>query len=222
MPVVASTGGTATPAARAADPGEPSRRRRGLLPVVLLVLLAAVVIAAVALASGASSPSPSRGHQQASGAGASAGSSTSASRTSSTRASSSPTSSTSSTGSTTPRSSSTTAAAAAASGDPGPTAKSFYTLAAEHHYPQAWALADPAFQSQLGGYQSFQNTFASDRSITVNSLRTLSKSASSATVAISTTSVQTDGTQHCSGTVQLSPAGSTGGWLMHHIQIGCQ
>jgi hypothetical protein len=107
------------------------------------------------------------------------------------------------------------------SGSPGDAAKSFYTLAAEHRYPQAWALTDPAFQSQLGGYQSFQNTFSGDRSITVTSLRTLSKSARSATVALSTTSARTDGTQHCSGTVTLTPASSKGGWLMHHIQIGC-
>jgi hypothetical protein len=97
---------------------------------------------------------------------------------------------------------------------------SFYTLAAGHQYPQAWALADPSFQSQLGGYQSFQNTFAGDRSITVNSLRTLSRSSQGATVAITTTSVRTDGTTHCSGTVDLTPGGSAQ-WLMHHIQISC-
>jgi hypothetical protein len=56
----------------------------------------------------------------------------------------------------------------------------------------------------------------------VDTLRTLTQSADAATVAITTTSVRTDGTQHCSGTVQLSSIAAKPRWLMHHIQINCQ
>jgi hypothetical protein len=81
-------------------------------------------------------------------------------------------------------------------------------------------MADPAFQSELGGYRSFEGTFAPVRSITFNSARTVSESAGSATVAVQTTSVQTSRTQHCGGTVQLA-AGGAGAWLLHHIAISC-
>ncbi|HEY2005059.1 MAG TPA: serine/threonine-protein kinase [Solirubrobacteraceae bacterium] len=231
IPVPATAGAASVSAAarptRASAPARPvsafaagsrphSRRRTlVLLGVGLLALVVAGAIVAIVLASGSSTPSPPRtvSHHAAT-TPASAG--RSANQTSSAASSASSTVSSSSSAASTPAS-----VAAGPSGSPGDAAKSFYTLAAGHRYSQAWALADPAFQSQLGGYQSFQNTFSGDRSITVDSLRTLSKSASSATVAISTTSVRTDGTQHCSGTVLLSPASSGGGWLMHHIQIGC-
>jgi hypothetical protein len=185
--------------------------------------VAAGVIVAVALASAGGNPGRPRtaAHHHA-GAAKSAGVSTSANAPG-TSASSSGSASTSS--STTSSSTSGVPAAtppAPAAGAPGGTARSFYTLAATHHYSQAWALADPSFQSQLGGYQSFQNTFSGDRSITVNSLRTLNKSASAATLAITTTSVRTAGTQHCSGTVTLSASPTGAHWLMHHIQINCQ
>jgi serine/threonine-protein kinase len=201
------------PAAAAGSPLRGRRRTLALLAVAALALVGAALILAIVLASGPNSPSRPRtvDHHAATtpaGAGHSASNSASAS-------------SSASVSSTASGSSTTTPVAAVPSGNPGDAAKSFYTLAAGHRYSQAWALTDPAFQSQLGGYQSFQNTFSGDRSITVDSLRTLSKSARSATVAIATTSVRTDGTQHCSGTVQLSPASSGGGWLMHHIQIGC-
>jgi hypothetical protein len=58
------------------------------------------------------------------------------------------------------------------------------------------------------------------RSITFDSARTVSQSGDAATVAVQTTSVRTNGTQHCSGTVQLVP-GSGGGWLLHRIGINC-
>jgi serine/threonine protein kinase len=208
----------AAAASRSAPPAAgPHRPRRSwpLFALALLALAGAAVIVAVALASGGGTPSPrTTAHHQTkppASASKSASSSTSPAASASSSASSSSTSR-----------SSTTTAAAAPGPSPGDTAKTFYTLAAGHHYAQAWALADPTFQSQLGGYQSFQNTFAGDRSITINSLRTLNQSAGAATVALTTTSVRTNGTQHCSGTVQLSPAASKGGWLMHHIQIGCQ
>ncbi len=172
------------------------RGRSRLLPGALLAVIAAVAVVAVVLATSGGGPRsapPTAGRHRPGGAGSASAS-----------------------GSTT-----TSASLAAAAGAPGAAARSFYTLAATHHYPQAWALADPSFQAQLGGYQSFQNTFAADRSITVNSLRTLSRSNTAASVAIQTTSVRTDGTQSCSGTVQLSAGSGATPWRVHQIQISC-
>jgi eukaryotic-like serine/threonine-protein kinase len=42
-----------------------------------------------------------------------------------------------------------------------------------------------------------------------------------ATVAVRTTSVRSDGTKHCSGTVDLVPDASSGRWLLHLIHINC-
>jgi hypothetical protein len=98
--------------------------------------------------------------------------------------------------------------------------ESFYRLAAARHYSEAWALADPAFRAQLGGYRSFQAGQANDRTITFNSARVTNQTATSSTVTVSTTSVQSDGTRHCSGTVDLVH-GTAGGWLMHQIDINC-
>jgi hypothetical protein len=97
--------------------------------------------------------------------------------------------------------------------------ESFYHLAAAHQYSQAWALADPAFQNQLGGYSSFQAGQSGDRSITFDAARVVSQSGSAATVAVQTTSVRDSGTQHCRGTVELSA--TSGKWLLHQIQISC-
>ncbi|MDQ2897195.1 MAG: hypothetical protein M3Y09_16395, partial [Actinomycetota bacterium] len=202
----------------------PRRRRRlPLIPIALLALTAAAVIGAVTLTSEGSDPShpPISAHAQTKPRARANPRATATSSTTSTGASSPPTKSASSSSATT-SAAKTSAAAALLSGSPAAAASTFYTLAAGHHFPQAWALADLTFQSQLGGYQSFQNTFAADRLITIDSLRTLDRSAGSATVALTTTSVRTDGTQHCTGTVQLSPAASKGGWLMHHIQVACQ
>jgi hypothetical protein len=97
---------------------------------------------------------------------------------------------------------------------------SFYHLAAAHQYAPAWALADPAFRSQLGGYPSFQSGQAGDRSITFNDARVVSQSGDSATVAVRTTSVRDNGTQRCSGTVDLV-RGASSSWLLHQIRINC-
>jgi hypothetical protein len=76
-------------------------------------------------------------------------------------------------------------------------------------------------QSQLGGYSIFEAGQAGDRSITFNSAGVLSQSASAATVAVKTTSVRYNGTQHCGGTVDLRPTGPNGTWLLHLIHISC-
>jgi hypothetical protein len=99
--------------------------------------------------------------------------------------------------------------------------ESFYHLAAAHSYAAAWALADPTFRNQLGGYQSFQSGQAGDRSITFNSAKVTGQSTTSATVAVTTTSVRTDGTKHCAGTVDLQRASPSAGWLLHLIHINC-
>jgi hypothetical protein len=115
-------------------------------------------------------------------------------------------------------SSASTAASSSAS-TPISATESFYTLAAAHRYADAWALADPTFRAQLGGYQSFENGQALDRSITFTGANVVTQSADSATVAVRTTSVRADGTQHCYGTVDLLRSSST--WLVHLIHINC-
>ena len=97
--------------------------------------------------------------------------------------------------------------------------ESFYHLAAAHQYPAAWALADPNFRNQLGGYSSFQSGQAGDRSITFNGANVSSQTGSTATVNVQTTSVRYNGTQHCSGPVSLVRGSS--GWLVDHIDINC-
>ncbi len=105
-------------------------------------------------------------------------------------------------------------------GGPVGTTESFYHLAAAHDYPAAWALADPTFRAQLGGYDSFVNGQAGDRSIAFDAARVISYSPGAATVAVQTTSVRDNGTQHCSGTVDLVSDGSDS-WLLHLIDINC-
>ena len=193
--------------------GERSRLRSRWVPAALLALVGLAAIAALiaTFGSGGTPPRPKTASHHSSKPAGVASRSASSSASVNTSASTS-TSSSSPAAPTSP---------AAPSGSPGAAATSFYTLAAAHRYPQAWALADPSFRAQLGGYQGFQNTFANDRSITVNSLHTVSQSGSAATVAMKTTSVQSTGTQHCSGTVQLSGGGSGTPWRVHQIQIGC-
>ena len=80
-------------------------------------------------------------------------------------------------------------------------------------------LADPTFRSQLEGYASFENGQALDRSITFDSARVVSQTATTAMLEVRTTSVRADGTQHCGGTIQLERSGSA--WLLHQIGINC-
>ena len=97
---------------------------------------------------------------------------------------------------------------------------SFYELAASHRYSDAWALADPVFRSQLGGYQSFVNGQSGDRQIIFHTDRVISQSGQDATVQIATTSVRNNGTFQCHGTASLRQ-GSSSGWLLHAISISC-
>jgi hypothetical protein len=98
--------------------------------------------------------------------------------------------------------------------------RSFYTLAAEHRYAEAWALADPTFREQLRGYESFITGQRGDISITFSSLRLISESHGAAIVAVGTTAERQTGTTHCAGTVALRSAAAAG-WLLHLIDINC-
>jgi hypothetical protein len=209
------------PAADKAAPTRHNRRLRAAAALIPLLVLAAVVAAIVA----SSGSNPSSHRSAGSTATAGAGTSTHASTT---RSHPATTSHTTSVSRTTAQSSSAVGAAtppaassaSAGAGAPVSAVERFYTLAAGHDYSAAWALTDAAFQRQLGGYRSFENTMSASRSITFDSARTLSQSAGAATVAIRTTSFRTDRTQHCAGTVQLVPGGG-GSWLLHQIAIGC-
>jgi hypothetical protein len=202
-PVAPPPGRSAVPPPRRRAASRPGRRAAVPLAVLALVAVAAAVV--VALTSGGSpSRTPAKAAKPAKPAtGRSSKSSTAAS---------SPTS---------PTSSTTAAAAKPQAGSPVSAVESFYHLAAAHRYAEAWALADPAMQSQLGGYQTFQADQAADRSITFTAARTVSRTASSARVAVTTTSVRSNGTQHCAGTVDLVPGGGAGHWQLHQIGINC-
>jgi eukaryotic-like serine/threonine-protein kinase len=205
---------------RTAPAAHDPRSRRWILAAVALGAVC-VAVALVLLLNGGSSPSPktaasgAKSHSHTARSHSASTPQTTPSRSASSTATSSaaaPAASGSGTaGSTAPASSAATPVAAV---------ESFYRLAAARRYSEAWALADPAFRAQLGGYRSFQAGQANDRSITFNSARVVSQTATSSTVSVSTTSVQSDGTHHCSGTVDLVP-GPTGRWLMHQIRINC-
>ena len=130
--------------------------------------------------------------------------------------------------STTPAGSPSPGSAASSSGTgssanaPIAAVETFYRLAASHQYSAAWALADPAFRQQMQGYQGLEGTMAQERSITFDGANVVNQSANAATVAVRTTSVRSNGTQHCSGTVALvrSAAGAPA-WLLDHISISC-
>ena len=75
-------------------------------------------------------------------------------------------------------------------------------------------------RSQLGGYAAFQNQMSSVRSITFHRAQAVGGSGSdTATVALSTTSVQASRTQQCTGTARTVRSG--GGWLLDGISISC-
>jgi eukaryotic-like serine/threonine-protein kinase len=230
---------------------EPGGGRAWILPGLLILLVALAIGLVLALGSsggsGGSGGGPATGrshttagssHKAAPGSHAAGATShahsttpthsaapthtTSTSQSSGSAAPPSSSSSSTSTPTTTP-STTSTPATTAASGNGSPTAAtaSFYNLAAAHEFPQAWALADPTFQSQLGGYQSFQQGFATVRRIIFHADQVVSQSASSATVTVRTTSIHDAGAQQCAGTVNLVPGGGSGGWLLHTISIQC-
>jgi hypothetical protein len=205
------------------------RSRSGLIAAAVLALVVLAIVLTVVLGNGSSNHASSsnanskqarsgashRSHKTKSSAGSAARSTPAQSTASSGAASTTSGAAAPSTGSAAP----TTSAASAAS-TPTSAVESFYKLAAAHRYADAWALADPTFQNQLGGYSAFQSGQAGDRSITFDSARVTNMSANSASVSIRTTSVRDSGTQHCSGSVDLV-RGSSSAWLLHLIHISC-
>lgn len=113
----------------------------------------------------------------------------------------------------------TPAASSADASTPVGAVETFYHLAAAHQYSKAWSLADPNFQQQLGGYQSFEAGQAEDRSITFNKATVTNQTTSWATVAVQTTSSRTNGTQSCTGNVDLVKSGAS--WQLDQIGINC-
>jgi hypothetical protein len=114
----------------------------------------------------------------------------------------------------------TTSTKAPVSSSPAGTVERFYEAAARHEYAPAWALTDADFRNQLGGYAAFRNLMSSVRSITFHRAQVLAGSSSStATVALSTTSVQTDRTQQCTGTARTVRSG--GAWLVDQVSVSC-
>ncbi|HET6867004.1 MAG TPA: serine/threonine-protein kinase [Solirubrobacteraceae bacterium] len=226
------------PVRRAPPPPPPVRRTRPPLVAAALLALAALAVAGVlvaALASGGDKPSgPSAStprtapHRptvttRARSAKSTSGATTTRPTSSGTTTPSTTSLSTTASSGTTPSSASTPAQTppptATSSGTPAAAVEQFYTAAARHDYPAAWALAGPNLRSQLGGYAAFQHLFSSVRSITFQSAQVTGSSSSAATVALSTTSVQSDRTQHCTGTAGTVRGGS--GWLLDHIAISC-
>ncbi len=198
-------------------------RRAALLALFLALLLVVGALAAVLVSS------PGGGHARST-----AGSSThrpattpkrtqpatTASTTAQAPATTSSTPPATSTSTAAPSTSATAPPSAAGAGSPVSAVESFYQLAAAHRYGAAWALADPTFRAQLGGYDSFMSGQAGDRQIIFTSARVVRQSATLAAVAITTTSVRDNGIQHCAGTVDL--ARESADWLLHLIDINCR
>ncbi len=223
------------------------RRRRSLLAPLLLALAALAVagVLVAALSSGSAPKEASRrspghsatgkttrttAHRPATTTASSAAKSATTTSSSGPAKSAATTSSTAANSATTPASTAanpptTTSAAAPAptepsSASPAGTVEQFYEAAARHQYATAWALSDSNLRNQLGGYASFQHQMSAVRSISFSSARVLSGSSpDTATVALSTTSVQTNRTQRCTGTAQTVRSG--GAWLVDRISISC-
>ena len=114
------------------------------------------------------------------------------------------------------------APAGAPASTPTAAVESFYRLAAAQQTAQAWALADRALRAQLQGYDNFRSGQSGDRSITFDSAHTVSQTATTATVAVATTSVRNDGTHHCTGIIDTAAAaGSPRQWQLHQLHIAC-
>jgi len=79
----------------------------------------------------------------------------------------------------------------------------------------------PGLRSGEGGYGACSSHMRGGGSITFHEARIISRTgSSSATVELSTTAVQTDKTQSCSGTAQTVRAANNT-WLVDHISINC-
>jgi serine/threonine protein kinase, bacterial len=193
------------PATTATEPTPPAprARRRSRSPVALLVAAAALALAAVAaiVIATTSGGDPDR-------------------HASTTRRSTTADARTGTTTSNASGSGAGRAATTAAAASPTAAVEGFYERAAAHRYDDAWALAAPSLRAQLGGFDAFRRQFADVRSIVFQRAATVARSASAATVALTTTATHTDRVDHCTGTAQTAP-GADGGWVMTHIAVSC-
>jgi eukaryotic-like serine/threonine-protein kinase len=217
-----------------------ARRSSGARALLLaaLLLAGAAVAAVVVAGTGGGDGSRSAQRTTSSGSGERTSSSrrttSSADRSTATGAAGTSTASTSSgvgptSTSTAPASSgaggTTGAPAAAGAGGAGAetpegAVQSFYGLAAQHRYEDAWALAAPSLRSQLGGFDAFRSQFSSVRSIDFRRAETVQKGDSTATVAIATTATHTDRVDRCTGTAQTT-AREGGGWQVARLSVSC-
>lgn len=122
-----------------------------------------------------------------------------------------------------PATTTTASRTAPSSAAPTPTAQSlvqaFYEAAAQHRYAAAWALADANMRDELGGYAAFADQMSSVRKIVFHRIETVQSAPDAATFAVQTTSVLSNETQQCSGTVRTVNASGT--WLVDGIAIQC-
>ncbi len=204
----------AEPPVRAEESQTTRPRRRVPLLVPALLGLAVLAVAGVLVVALGGGGRPSSGARSSTHGAATthrpATTTTTTTRTQATSAASSA-----------PSTSATPPPTGTSSGTPAGAVEQFYEAAADHQYPAAWALADANLRGQLGGYAAFQNLMSSVRSITFHRADTLAGASSdTATVAVRTTSVQTDRTQQCAGTARTVRSG--GAWLVDGISINCR
>jgi hypothetical protein len=103
---------------------------------------------------------------------------------------------------------------------PASVVQTFYEAAARHDYAAAWELADESLRSQLDGFASFEAQMSRVRVIRFHQAETVHEGSSTAEVALNTTAVLIDKTQHCTGTAQTIRV-AAGPWLLDHISISC-
>lgn len=103
---------------------------------------------------------------------------------------------------------------------PDETVTSFYETSAAGDTEAAFELATPAFQSQLGGFEAFEQGQSTLESIEFEQAETTSESKNSAEVAISTVATHADGIDQCEGTLSLVPGEKTD-WLIDATSITC-
>lgn len=111
-------------------------------------------------------------------------------------------------------------APASGDADPGETVTTFYEMSAAGDYEEAFELATPAFQEQLGGFEAFERGQSTLESIEFKQVETTSESDDSAEVAISTVATHSDGVDQCKGTLSLVPGKQTD-WLIDGASVTC-
>jgi serine/threonine-protein kinase len=190
------------PGSRSEAPGPPGPRtgRPGwLIPALALAAILVVIVVLVsALGGGSGKPSSKR---QASGGA------TSKHRSPSRKSAS-------------PAPSTTSKAQAIPSGDPGGTLMAFYNNSAGGSIDDSWPLATDNLHNQVGGYDAFKAGESDVSSFDWKQVTTTSKTAARATVSFADDAHHASYIDHCTGTAQLVPAGSSG-WLLDHIAVNC-